>query len=92
MGTGLWLLSRVAISGLIGRSSSFLSMSTQECGARIVAGCAGRDACDVAMILRGGEQEPKRDSPESNDGGFSATASAEVSLRRTRGKEVGQNC
>lgn len=56
-------------------------MSTQERGARTVAG-AGRDACDVAAILRGGELEPKRDFTESNDRGSPGSVISEVRVTR----------
>lgn len=58
------------------RSSCFVS--TQERGARTVPGHAGRNACDVAAVLRGGELGPKRDFPESNARGSPATVMAEV--------------
>lgn len=56
-------------------------MSTQERGARTVPGRAGRDACDVAAILRGGELGPKRDVPDSDDRGSPATLISEVSVK-----------
>lgn len=52
-------------------------VSTQERGTRTSAG-AGRDTCDVAATLRGGELGPKRDFTESTDRGSPATVISEV--------------